>query len=228
MPGAPTQPMTYQYLLDTQAATAEQTSQRVRGVSLNMPSVLDALFQLSYMHRLKPDETGFLSWAHHMLVGAPYTAADLYALWLRGSYLEAVILLRHLVEILVQLRFYRENRETFLSHIRWDMQRRGVAPPPTGPHPQRPKLKTMFDKVAPGFYEPHYGQQLSSTAHAGMNATLYRSELTPDPEPVHQHIPGAHYQERNASYQLRACRKITGIFRRGGKQAGLEVGGYLP
>lgn len=194
--------MTYQYLLDTQSSTAWHTAQEYHGMAMNMPRVLDTLFQLSHMHRFQPDETVFVFWAQNALWGAPYTASDIYALWLRGSYLEAVILLRHLVEVLVQLRFYNDHREAYLSHLRYDMRRRGAPLPPNGPRPQRPVLRTMFEAVAPGFYDDHYGPHFSNTAHGGLMSTVFRSESVPGVEQVHQHVPGAHYSMRNASNLL--------------------------
>ncbi|RYZ18042.1 MAG: hypothetical protein EOO70_00090 [Myxococcaceae bacterium] len=193
--------MSYQYLLETQAETATRTTRKLNGVAANMPVVIDSLFQLSSLQKFGPDETGFNFWAWNALLGVPYTVAGVYSLWLQGSYSESLVLIRQLFEILVQTRFYDQNREVYWAHCRYDMARRGQAIPPTGPQPARPIFKRMFDEVAPGLYQRFYGQQLSSAAHGGQFSTVFRSRAVGEGGGF-QHVPGARLLEGEASYVL--------------------------
>src|SRR5258708_11554890 len=85
---------------------------------------------------------------------------------LAGYYLEAQIIGRHLIEVLVKMRYCHKHRDKLesLSSVTHK-----VAPV---------QFKTMFEEVMPGFYD-EYKNSLSYPAHGGIGASAYRVQRDP-------------------------------------------------
>jgi hypothetical protein len=80
-----------------------------------------------------------------------------------GYYLEADIIGRHLIEVLVKMR-YCHKRPDKLESLSSLVQK-------TAPI----QFKTMFEEEMPGFYD-EYKQSLSYPAHGGVGASAYRTQ----------------------------------------------------
>jgi len=140
----------------------EATESEAAAILRNYPGLIDVMFNLPYFHGdLPAPETpdglfAFFADSHYLQV--PYTAWSLFDIWKRGYYLESGILLRSLLEILVQLRYFHTRADQLESHL----------------HPERSSVRfaTMFDAVAPEYYRKYYGLLLSSFAH-GKGGQMY-------------------------------------------------------
>jgi hypothetical protein len=145
-------------------ATKLVTEREIAGAAEHIPKSIDVLLELPRFARGGPsdsrDEVIFRWWALNVYVNAGHTSWALYELWRSGLYLEATILLRNLVEGLVQLRYFESRFPEMLVMLE-------VAPG------RRPKFKEMFDAVAPGYHDKWYGL-LSNIAHARVGAAIFR------------------------------------------------------
>jgi hypothetical protein len=97
------------------------------------------------------------AWQRYAIV--PYSIRSLFLLLERGHYDSCVLLVRHLIEIFVQIRYFTSRKEKVGGH--WVN---------THPIPFRP----MFDSLSPGYFEEYYGAQMSSAAHGKGNIGPFR------------------------------------------------------
>lgn len=141
------------------------TEREVAGAAEHIPKAIDILLQLprfaSAGERASANDHQFRWWALSVYVNAGHTSWALYDLWRSGLYLESTVLLRSLVEAIVQLRYF-EIRSTEVTRL-------------LDPSGKRITFKDMFEAVAPGYYKKWYGL-LSSIAHARLGATVFRVE----------------------------------------------------
>ncbi|MGA2903082.1 MAG: hypothetical protein ABSD98_04575 [Candidatus Korobacteraceae bacterium] len=80
----------------------------------------------------------------------------------RGYYFEAQILHRHLIEILVKLRYFFLHPEKLKTFDSLATKKKA-----------RITWKAMFDEVLPGYYD-EYSWSMSYVAHGGVGANAYR------------------------------------------------------
>jgi hypothetical protein len=147
--------------------TKELTGREVAGAAKHLPAAIEILLQLPRFARAdssNPEEQPFRFWAVSVYANAAHTSWALYDLWRGGLYYEATILLRNLTEAIVQLRYF----ESRMSEVLLMLDERTV---------KKFKFKTMFEAVAPGYYDRWYGL-MSSIAHARMGAAVFRTDET--------------------------------------------------
>lgn len=129
--------------------------------------VLDTWLKMQHFPgNLEPattDDGCFQSYAYFQCQQTPFTLLSAYDLWRRASYLEASVLLRHLLEVFVQLRYFQNHPDLCMNH---------VTEQPKG----RVRFVTMFDELAPGSYDLAY-RKLSVIAHGNMNLG-FRGDLS--------------------------------------------------
>lgn len=173
--------MSFAYLSRSAITTAHTTRQTLRGACEHVPKAIDALLKLPYfVSKGATDPTGFGWWAHQTYASAGHTAGLLYKVWEEGFYLEATILLRHLLETLVQLKYFDERRDELVPHLT-----------------RRPEVnfKKMFNVCAPGFHR--FWSLWAGAAHGGMEAGILRIGLGPKGEQSWR--PGCEYDDARAS-----------------------------
>ncbi len=108
-----------------------------------------------------PKAAAFEWWAHTAFLSAGHTCVAIDHLLHSAFYLEAAILLRHLTELVAQLRYFENHKDQVQRHMTATSAR------------DRVNFKTMFDESAPGYYERYYSLA-SGFAHGGLAASLLR------------------------------------------------------
>ncbi len=129
------------------------------------------LFKLS--HFLNEDveiesvDNNFQVLAYSSYLQLPYTLKSIHDLWIKGNYLESLILLRHIIEGFAKLRYFNNHKDEISNHIKGN---------------NRVRFKDIFDEIAPGYYQFHYGKMLSDYAHGGFKAYMLRVEYSSQTE----------------------------------------------
>jgi hypothetical protein len=123
---------------------------------------------------INTDAGAFQSYAYFQYLQSPYTLMSAYDLWQRAYYLEAAILLRHLFEVFVQLRYFQKHPELCMNHVTATQAKARV------------RFDTMFNEIAPGSYEVAY-RNLSTIAHGNMNFG-FRGDLSASTVSGTEHI----------------------------------------
>lgn len=164
--------MNYQFLLETETETAAQFAEAFPELVKTWPELLDTLFQLGYFtdHPSPPPEDGVHHFCFERYLLAPYRFNALYSLCSRGYYLESVLIVRHLLETLVQIRHFQKHPDQLKPHLT-SMTSAG-----------RVQFKTMFEELSPGYYAKHYGQLLSNIAHGGIGMGVFSEYEQPKEE----------------------------------------------
>ena len=157
--------MSIDYLLTTEDFVVKQTLGEYGELQDDLVKIIDLLFKLS--HFLNEDigvesvDNNFQVLAYSSYLQIPYTLKSIHDLWIKGYYLESLTLLRHIVEGFAKLRYFTNHRDEILNHINGK---------------NRVRFKKMFDELAPGYYDFHYGKMLSDFAHGGFKAYMLRVE----------------------------------------------------
>lgn len=164
-------------------AVGRLTDSRLAGFAKDFAKAGDILLKLQYLkgHTVDPNsEEGIFQYfcSGHYLQ-APYTFAAAYNLYGLGYYMETIILIRNLVEVLVQMRYFYRHKDKIDGH------KQGV---------KKIKFSVMFDDIAPGFYKRWYGDQLSAVAHGGPIKNLFRYQRK-DGHIQTQVVMGCQYDE---------------------------------
>jgi len=163
--------MSVGYLLKTEDAVIKQTLDEYGELQDDLVNIIDLLFKLS--HFLNEDveiesvDNNFQVLANSYYLQFPYTLKSIHDLWIKGSYLETLIILRHIIEGFAKLRYFTNHRDEILNHTNGK---------------NRVRFKTMFDEIAPGYYRFHYGKILSDYAHGGFKAYMLRVEYSSQTE----------------------------------------------
>jgi len=186
-------------LTEEQAACATRTAFGETDFRLNF--IIDTWLKAQhFIGELEPattDQGCFQSYAYFQCLQSPYTLLTVYELWRRASYVEASILLRHSLEVFVQLRYFQKHPELCMNH---------VTEQPKG----RVRFQTMFDAVAPGLYDVAY-RNLSKITHGNM-ILGFRGALSASTSQIGQHtvpvLVGAQF-EQNLSMLVHAFYIIT-------------------
>jgi hypothetical protein len=156
--------------------------------------IIDDLLKLQYFRGatepVATDEGHFQSYALGQCTQSPHTLLTAYQLWRRAYYVEAATLLRHLFEVFVQLRYFKQHPELLRKH--WTAQAQK----------DRVKFVTMFDELAPDSYKAVYGK-LSGIAHGNQNM-MFRAEISAptatQPEPMVYPFIGSKFDSINSMY----------------------------
>jgi hypothetical protein len=159
-----------------------------------VPIAVEELLRLSY-HLGPREPAGTPAAALHAYCSnqygqIPYTVLSTRDLWRRGQYLEAGLLVRHLLEVFVQMRYFQRYPAKLVKH--W-----------TAREPKDfVKFRPMFEDLAPGSYRPLYS--LPSTLAHGSGTLLFRmGPIRTDPisgVPSAATLVGSSFNELNAGY----------------------------
>lgn len=184
----------YNDILTQEIGVARTTQRRLYGATKNVPKLINALFHLTYFYGTKPEKETPEGYYHQFCWYAyyhlPYTLRACYLLWTRGYYLEASQLLRHILEVLVKMKYLEKHMDQ--TEAVWLNKKFGKS---------RITIKKMFDEVIPGYYEINYGKLLSGFVHGGGAALLFKVKLMGPEDPV-KVDQGVVFEENNASYVL--------------------------
>jgi len=112
----------------------------------------------------------------------PYTFTSIISIWERGYYYESAVLLRTLLESLVQIKYFKEHMNKLEGYIK----------------EKKIRIKDMFEYCAPGLYEHTY-LQLSDFAHGGVTKEIIRVKEVSDERYVKV---GCDYDEFFATYTI--------------------------
>jgi len=179
--------MTYEVLLETALETQAITQAKFAGAAEHYPRALDVLLRLPSFcgSSSTPDDDWFPWWCYTQYCAVGSSTVSLFDLWQRGFYVEAAVLLRHVLEIFVQVRYFHSHRSALRLHLKGE---------------KRVVFKTMFEALAPGYYDRYYGKMLSGVAHGGLPSTTMRLDLSKGQRaPV---IRGCSYNETMATWVL--------------------------
>lgn len=112
------------------------------------------------------NEGAFFNTAYSSYLRLPYTMYCIRNNWLNGFYLEAIVLLRHLIEGFACIRYFSNHKERVIPH--YTAKR----------HRDRVTFREMFDELAPGFYLKIYGKIYSNFTHGGVGTLATRVKYT--------------------------------------------------
>ncbi|MDO8733775.1 MAG: hypothetical protein Q7K21_01270 [Elusimicrobiota bacterium] len=159
------------YLITSENETKLITEKTIVKVPKHIPNIINTLFAINYCHGNLDDvetQSGvYQSFCCNRYITLPYTTWSIYSLWIRGNYLESVILFRHILEMFIQFKYF------------------GIYPEKLGPHiaaktsKDRVSFKNIFDEFSEGYYTKYYGRLLSSCAHGGIMSTYFRVDHHP-------------------------------------------------
>ena len=160
--------------LDTQSVKlTEQEAQSVTrtkfgGTDSRLSSRLDTWFKMQHFTGTlmtgNSDAADFQSYAYFQHLQSPYTLLTAYELWQKAYYLEAATLVRHLVEVFVQLRYFHNHSDLCMKHAMATTAK------------DRVRFDVMFNEIAPGSYDEVY-RTLSTIAHGNINL-VFRGDLS--------------------------------------------------
>lgn len=183
--------MSLEYLRKSEIQTRSKTQTELFGIHQNIPNAMDVLLKLPYFRgEVNPPNTDrgttqVFIWESY--VTCPYTFAALYSLYETGNYLESAILLRHLLEIFIQIRFFWKHPAKAKGHLLCT---------------NRIPLAKMYEDLAPGskpyLYDIHYGGLLSGFTHGGLPKSIFRIQRKSESEGTI--VLGNEYCERWAGY----------------------------
>ena len=144
-------------LLRTRQVARRQATETFRGLVEAYPRKVDFLFKLCYVVGPQPDvnapEGNYHSTTAERYYQLPYTFWEIFNLSQNGSYLEAGILNRHLLEVLIQAKYFQRFPEKLSDH---ELGKKRV------------QFRVMFDEFSPDFYRDDYGKLHSGWAHGGV------------------------------------------------------------
>jgi hypothetical protein len=180
--------MTYERLLQAALAT-EAVTRRKLPMERHLKA-LDVLLRLPSFcgGSPTPDDDWFPWWCYTQYCAVGHSAASLFDLWQRGFYVEATVLLRRVLEVFIQVRYFHGHRSELRPHLTSKTRK------------ERVLFKTMFETFAPGYYHHHYGEMLSGVAHGGLPSTTMRLDLSKGQQATV--IPDTTYNERLATWVL--------------------------
>ena len=162
--------MSLDILLQSEKETTSDTLNRCNEESIEFSNLINIFFRLSYhcKEQVAPDSDDhyFITDAYFAYLRLPYSLRAIYDLWIKGYYLEAMIVYRQILEGLAYLRYFDNHRDNIKSHLGITMPRGRV------------RFRTMFEEIAPGFYGKYYGKTFSNIAHGGVAANLFRAEYS--------------------------------------------------
>ncbi|MGA3243627.1 MAG: hypothetical protein ABSE41_03355 [Bacteroidota bacterium] len=159
--------MDFRYLFHTEIDTQKATERELHGWLTKYPEIINVLFHAAYFTGRVDDPQSadgtFQAFAHHHLLRFPYTVRAAAILLESGYYLETVSVLRNMYEVLVQMRYFHRHKDQVMAHAL---------------RQKRVRFRTMFDEIAPGFYDPMYARLLSEYAHGGLGSMIFRTSYS--------------------------------------------------
>lgn len=192
--------MDIDFVKQTEEQAASATRAAFGDTDLGFDSILDIWFKAQLFpgerEHVTTDQGSFQSYAYFHCLQSPYTLLSAVELWRRAFYVEASILLRHSLEVFVQLRYFEKHPELCMNH---------VTEQPKG----RVRFQRMFDDVAPGLYDAY--RNLSKIVHGNL-VFGFRGDMSASTSQGAQHtvpvIVGAQF-DRNLAMLVHTFLIIT-------------------
>jgi len=175
------------YIIETEKDTLSTITENLQGLVEDYPKFLNMLLKLTYFadkgYDIEKPEGSFKSWCYYQYVRIPYTFRSAYILVERGHNVEAVFLLRHIVEVFAQLRYFHQHPKKLKDHLSGN---------------SRLSFNTIFKDFSKDYYKKWYLKQLSSIAHGGVGVLHFRVDMH-TPEDINI-IMGSIYDEYHLGY----------------------------
>lgn len=180
--------MNFNYLLQTESETVSNSHRRHPGWFKYYDELLNCIFQVAYFvgeeKDIDSDDGNYMAFAHNQLLKLPYSIRAISLLTERGFYLESAQIVRHILEVFVQLRYFNKYRDKLNKYVL---------------KKQRIQLKTMFCEFNPELYSKMYFA-LSEAAHGNFGSSIYRTSYKSVTEGTA--IMGSVYNEMFSNYIL--------------------------
>lgn len=160
--------LNYEHVKRIELETEEYSHSYLKGVKEYFPLVVDTFFQLMYFTGKKnggTHEGDFHVYCWNQFYHAGYSLRATFILYEKGYYLEANMILRRLLEVLVKMRFLENNKS--LTLCIWTNQKSFIKD-----GSKKPRIEDMFNEVAPQLYRDFYGLLLSDFTHGGIGSGL--------------------------------------------------------
>ncbi|HYR74992.1 MAG TPA: hypothetical protein VEM96_04050 [Pyrinomonadaceae bacterium] len=157
-----------QFVIQTEEEAVRVTDENYGNIPLSVTDTINILLRVQYCHgSLEPistDRGSFQVYCVGQYAQAIYTLLTAFRLWRQANYLETWVLIRHLFEVFIQMRYFERHPEQLAQH-NTSQTRRGRIP-----------FSTMFNEFSNNAYEQIYGFPLSRFAHGSANL-LFRGEF---------------------------------------------------
>lgn len=169
--------------------TFQKTEMRLRGVAEYFPRITDAFLKLPYyfgeVEELVTAKGEFQNIAKVTYIQLPYTFRSLCILYERGYYLEGMIILRHLIESFIMIKYFNKYPSKLVDHIT---------------QTKRVNFSAMFNEFSSGFHDTFYKKQYSEAAHGLIYKDIHRTNREDKMNPIVQ--MGCDYNEDQATYLI--------------------------
>jgi hypothetical protein len=180
--------MDLNFLINSEIETINNTSSNIPIAESVIENYINLFFKYQYDMKTDfipdSDDHYFHSLAYYNYARLPYNIRSVYTIWEKGYYLESIVLLRHIVEGFIQLRYFFKYKDKIKTHFEASRSR------------DRIQFKTMFDEFAMGFYEIMYGKFYSRFAHSHFVSSIFRANFTPERGEL---IYGCEYNDQHAN-----------------------------
>ena len=187
--------MNFEYLLHTESETIKESQYKHRAWFNHYNELINCLFQVAYFvgeeKDVESDDGYYMAFAHSQLLKIPYTLRAETILLERGFYLESAQLVRHILEVFVQLRFFNKYKERLNKYV---LKKEKIT------------LKTMFNEFNSKLYTTMY-YALSEAAHGNFGSTVYRTIYKSATEGAT--IMGSNYNAMFSNYILNQLIPLT-------------------
>lgn len=162
----------YNFVMDTELKNVSYTQSVSGDNSIIVRNAINLLLRMSYFideKNISPNtpQGWFQLHAFSIYSRLAYAIKIIFELWLRDYYQESSVLLRHILEGFVQVRYFYNHPDKVELHLTSTRNR------------DRIKFKDMFEECAVGSYEKIYGD-LSNFAHSGLGSLMTRMEVYTD------------------------------------------------
>jgi hypothetical protein len=157
----------FQHVVQTEEQVLGETRRFFGEREWKLVYVINDFLKLPYFNgAVEPSGTNQGDWQAYCVghyAQMPHTMLSVYRLWRQGYYLETSALLRHLLEVFVQMRYFERNLGRLRQHWTGTNRRDFVM------------FRAMFDELAPNSYELVY-KQFSKFAHGNLNL-MFRAQI---------------------------------------------------
>lgn len=161
-------PYDVDYLIASELDTLESTSVFYPQAEYIVRRYINIFFKLHYYmkddFKDDSDDHVFHAFTYYTYLRLPYNIKSIYNSCIQGYYLESIILLRHVVEGLAQVKYFHNHREELNPHLLATRSK------------ERIQFRTMFEEVVPGFYDFIYGKFFSRFSHGHLVTSLFRAK----------------------------------------------------
>lgn len=157
-----------QFVIQTEEEAVRVTDENLGQLAVAVTRSINMLLRLQYCHgsleQVSTDQGSFQVYCVGQYAQAIYTLLTAVRLWRQANYLESWILIRHLFEVFVQMRYFERHPESLVAHRASSQTGRG-----------RVQFRVMFEEFSPDAYQI-YQFPLSTFAHGNANL-MFRGEI---------------------------------------------------